>query len=56
MNKFEIGELVRTIKGIGWIEVIKPTDTDIQYSIRLSYDKGIYWFTKDQVFKYEDNN
>ena len=54
MSKFEIGDIVRTTKGIGWIEVILPTDTDVQYSVKLSHDKGIYWFTQSQVFEYED--
>ena len=56
MNKFEIGEMVRTIKGIGWVEVIMPNGNDIHYSVRLSHNNGIYWFTRSQVFKYEDNN
>ena len=49
---FEIGELVRTLKGLGVINVIKPGDNGIQYSIQLEHDKGIYWFSESQVFKY----
>ena len=49
---FEIGEMVRTLKGVGWIEVINTFNTSMQYLVRLSYDKGSYWFPESQVFKY----
>ena len=49
---FEAGEMVRTIKGIGWIEVINPSNGKTQYLVRLSSDHGIYWFSEGQVFKY----
>ena len=54
MNKvtFELGEMVRTLKGIGWIDMIVPTDHGIQYSVKLSGDHGTYMFCEDQVFKY----
>ena len=49
---FEVGEMVRTLKGIGWIEVINTFNTSMQYLVRLSHDKGTYWFSESQVFKY----
>ena len=49
---FEIGELVRTLKGIGIINVIKPGTNGTQYSVQLEHDRGIYWFSESQVFKY----
>lgn len=42
--KFELGEKVVTPKGTGYIDMIVPTDTGIQYSIRLSHDHGTYMF------------
>lgn len=53
MAKFEIGEMVLTTKGIGWIELINKTSEFTHYLIRLSHDHGIYYFNDKQVFKCE---
>lgn len=51
-DNFEVGEMVRTLKGVGRIEVINPCNDKLQYLVRISYDKGTYWFSESQVFKY----
>ena len=52
IDKFEVGELVRTLKGLGTIQIIKKTDNGYQYSINLEGNRGSYWFTDKQVFPY----
>lgn len=52
IDKFEIGELVRTIKGLGTVQIIKKIDNGYQYSINLEGNRGIYWFTDKEVFPY----
>ena len=52
VDKFEIGDLVRTAKGLGTIQVIKKTDNGYQYLINLERDRGIYWFSDTEVFPY----
>lgn len=54
--KFELGEKVFTPKGTGYIDMIVPTDTGTQYSVRLSGDHGTYMFCEGQVFKYGYKN
>ena len=56
MNKLEIGDKVWTVKGVGWIEVINPTSSGIHYLVKLTGNHGSYYFTQDQVFKYENQN
>ena len=52
IDTFEIGELVRTLKGLGTIQIIKKTDNGYQFSIDLEGDRGIYWFRDNEVFPY----
>ena len=52
IDKFEVGELVRTLKGLGVIELIKKSDNGYHYLVKLEGDRGSYFFTDKQVFPY----
>ena len=52
LDKFEIGDLVRTPNGLGVVELIKKADNAYQYLIKLKGDGGSYFFTDKEVFPY----
>ena len=52
IDRFEIGDLVRTLKGLGIIELINRVETGYHYLVRLEGDRGCYFFTDEQVFPY----
>ena len=55
-DRFELGEKVLTLKGTGYIDMIVPTHSGTQYSVRLFGDHGTYRFCEGQVFKYDYKN
>ena len=52
IDKFEVGELVRTLKGLGTVELVKKVDEGYHYLVKLEGDRGSYFFTDEQVFPY----
>ena len=52
IDKFKVGELVRTLKGLGVVELIKKVNAGYHYLVKLEGDRGSYFFTDEQVFPY----
>ena len=52
IDKFEVGDLVSTIKGLGTVELVKKVDESYHYLVKLEEDRGSYFFTDEQVFPY----
>ena len=52
IDKFEIGDLIITVKGLGTVELIQKVDKGYHYLVKLEGDRGSYFFTDEQVFPY----